>query len=177
MFWFLLAADHVPDFLTCGVCLREFPLTNIVEFIFHKTNVCINGATRPIRQPECDDDESEDEGMFLSTDTLKRAENDSTLKSQRRTNTTVAHSSVGDFTLGVPVSSCGGERQDKITRGKGINHMRYSPVKKTDAEENDEQPSPSVSITGVYIDPSDGIYRCYLCLVCIDVLLNAWSCL
>lgn len=39
------AVDPAPDFLTCGLCLKEFALTSIVDFIFHKAHGCSKDST------------------------------------------------------------------------------------------------------------------------------------
>jgi len=51
------AAGDVQDLLTCGECLEEFPLSDIVRFIHHK--VSHGGARCSTSSPPADDDDDE----------------------------------------------------------------------------------------------------------------------
>lgn len=67
IYWFVIllsAVDPAPDFLTCGLCLKEFTLTSIVDFIFHKAHGCSkDSATDSTRYHDDDEDKAKDKAV------------------------------------------------------------------------------------------------------------------
>lgn len=151
-------AEPAPDFLTCGRCLREFPLTNIVEFIFHKSNSCINDSVELIRQAEYGDETYGKDTASASTARLTRALDSAfAFGTEDHGDATDSQSSVGDLcsTFAKNAEDSSGVQgigeQKKIFIWKGVNQKRQSPVKKEDFGTKEKHSSPSVSFTDNFV--------------------------
>lgn len=154
----MLVAEPAPDFLTCGRCLREFPLTNIVEFIFHKSNSCVNDSVELIGQAEYGDETDGRDTASASTARLTRALDAAVaFGTEDHGDAAESQSSVGDrcSTSARNAEDSSGVQgigeQKQIFIWKGVDQKRQSPVKKDDFGTKEEHSSPSVSFTGSYI--------------------------